>query len=252
MTESGSNKEMERLAVLRDYEILGSRDELAYDEIAELAAQVCQCPAAVINFLDDKSVWAKCRYGLPPRGPIPRELSLCTTTASGSDLVVIPDLTKDESSAQLPGVTGKPYLRFYCGMPLINPEGFSLGSLCVLDFQPREITFEQGEAVRRLARQVVTLLELRRSLLQLERTRQELQDQREKSERLLHNMLPMAVAQELKNGNRVTARFYDAATILFADFEGFTKLAESMEPKELIGQLDDYFLRLTKLQSAIG
>jgi class 3 adenylate cyclase len=126
-------------------------------------------------------------------------------------------------------------------MPLINPEGFSLGSLCVLDFQPREISFEQGEAVKRLARQVVILLELRRSLLQLDRTRHELQDEREKSERLLRNMLPVGVALELKSGNRVTARFYDAATILFADFEGFTKLAETMEPKELIGQLDDYF-----------
>jgi class 3 adenylate cyclase len=241
MTETASDKETERLAALRDYDIIGSPAELAYDEIAELAAQVCQCPAAVINFLDDKIVWSKCRYGLMPKTPTPRELSLCATTARGSDLLVIPDMTKDERSAQHPRVTGKPYYRFYCGMPLIDPEGFSLGALCVLDFQPREISFEQGEAVRRLAHQVVTLLELRRSLLQLDRTRQELQDQREKSERLLHNMVPMAVAQELKNGNRVTARFYDAATILFADFEGFTKLAESMEPKELIGQLDDYF-----------
>jgi class 3 adenylate cyclase len=241
MTEAASDKETERLTALREYHILGSPTEFAYDEIAELAAQVCQCPAAVINFLDDKSVWSKCRYGLPPKKPTPRELSLCATTARGSDLLVIPDMTKDERSEQHPGVTGKPYFRFYCGMPLINPEGFSLGTLCVLDFQPREISFEQGEAVRRLARQVVTLLELRRSLLQLNRTRQELQDQREKSERLLHNMLPVAVAQELKDGHRVTARFYDAATILFADFEGFTKLAESMEPKELIGQLDDYF-----------
>jgi hypothetical protein len=66
MNESASNKEMERLAVLRDYEILGSPDELAYDEIAELAAQVCRCPAAIINFLDDKSVWAKCRMGYRP------------------------------------------------------------------------------------------------------------------------------------------------------------------------------------------
>src|SRR5262245_26563855 len=198
-------------------------------------------PQPLLIFLDDKSVWSKCRYGLMPKTPTPRELSLCATTARGSDLLVIPDMTKDERSAQHPRVTGKPYYRFYCGMPLINPEGFSLGALCVLDFQPREISFEQGEAVRRLAHQVVTLLELRRSLLQLDRTRQELQDQREKSERLLHNMVPMAVAQELKNDNKVTARFYDAATILFADFEGFTKLAETMEPKELIGQLDDYF-----------
>src|SRR5262245_31801945 len=204
MTETASDKETERLAALRDYDVIGSPAELAYDEIAELAAQVCQCPAAVINFLDDKIVWSKCRYGLMPKTPTPRELSLCATTARGSDLLVIPDMTKDERSAQHPRVTGKPYYRFYCGMPLIDPEGFSLGALCVLDFQPREISFEQGEAVRRLAHQVVTLLELRRSLLQLDRTRQD----------------------------RVTARFYDAATILFADFEGFTKLAESMEPKE--------------------
>ena len=198
MTQSASDKETERLIALRNYDILGSPAELAYDEIAELAAQICQCPAAVINFLDDKSVWTKCRYGLPPRGPVPRELSLCQTTACGSDLVVIPDMTKDERSAHRPSVTGNPHYRFYCGMPLINPEGFSLGTLCVLDFQPGEISFEQGEAVRRLARQVVTLLELRRSLLQLDRTREELQDQREKSERLLRNMLPAAVAQELK------------------------------------------------------
>ena len=117
MTQSASDKEAERLAALRNYDILDSPAELAYDEIAELAAQVCQCPAGIINFLDDKSVWSKCRYGLPPRGPIPRELSLCTTTACGSDLLVIPDLTKDE---RLPGVTGNPYFRFYCGMPLIR------------------------------------------------------------------------------------------------------------------------------------
>jgi len=241
MAQSLLDKETERVAVLRDYDILGSAPESAYDEIAELAAHVCQCPAAVINFLDDKSVWWKSRYGLPPRGPVPRELSLCAATACGTDLLVIPDMTKDARSAHRPVVTGKPYLRFFCGMPLINPEGFSLGSLCVLDFRPREITFEQGDAVRRLARQVVIQLELRRSLLRLEQTRQELQDQREKSDRLLHNMLPAAVAQELKDNGRVTARFYDAATILFADFEGFTKLAEDMEPKELIGQLDDCF-----------
>ena len=241
MGEPNSDRETERVAALHNYGIVGSVPERDYDEIAELAAQLCQCPAAIINFVDDKSVWSKTRYGLPPRGPIPRELSLCTSATCGCQEIVISDLTKDERSAQLPSVTGNPHLRFYCGVPLINPEGFSLGTLCVLDFHPREITFEQREAVKRLAHQVVTVLELRRNVNQLERTRQELQDQREKSERLLQNMLPAAVAQELKDGNRATARFYDAATILFADFEGFTKLAESMEPKELIGQLDDYF-----------
>jgi adenylate cyclase len=90
-------------------------------------------------------------------------------------------------------------------------------------------------------------LELRRSLLQLQRTRQELQAQKEESERLLHNIFPVAVSQELKDNNRVTARFYDSATILFADFQDFTKLAESLEPRELIGQLDDYFSAIDEI-----
>jgi class 3 adenylate cyclase len=247
MTELTDEKEIERVAVLRDYGILGSAPEPAYDEIAELAAQVCGCPAAIINFIDDSSVWSKCRYGVPPKGPIPREMSLCSTTYRGCDLLTISDLTKDARSAHLPSVTGKPQLRFYCGMPLINPEGYALGTLCVVDFQPREITFEQAEAVRRLSRQVISQLELRRSLLQLQRTRQELQVQKEESERLLRNILPVAVSQELKDTNRVTARFYDATTILFADFQDFTKLAESLEPRELISQLDDYFSAIDEI-----
>jgi class 3 adenylate cyclase len=247
MTELANDKEIERVAVLRDYGILRSTPEPAYDEIAELAAQVCNCPAAIINFIDDANVWSKCRYGLPPKGPIPREMSLCSTTFRGCDLLVISDLTKDERSAHLPSVTGQPHLRFYCGMPLINPEGYALGTLCVVDFQPHDITFDQCEAVRRLGRQVVNQLELRRSVQQLDRMRQELQVQKEESERLLHNILPVSVSQELKDTNRVTARFYDATTILFADFEGFTKLAESLEPRELIGQLDDYFSAIDEI-----
>jgi class 3 adenylate cyclase len=247
MAELPDEKEIERVAILRDYGIVGSTPEPAYDEIAELAAQVCNCPAAIINFVDDASVWSKCRYGLPPKGPIPREMSLCSTTYRGCDLLSISDLTKDARSAHLPSVTGEPHFRFYCGMPLINPEGYALGTLCIIDFQPREITLEQAEAVRRLARQVISQLELRRSLLQLQRTRQELQAQKEESERLLHNIFPVAVSQELKDNNRVTARFYDSATILFADFQDFTKLAESLEPRELIGQLDDYFSAIDEI-----
>jgi class 3 adenylate cyclase len=132
-------------------------------------------------------------------------------------------------------------------MPLINPEGHALGTLCVIDFQPREITFEQSEAVRRLARQVINQLELRRTLQQLDRMRQDLQVQKEESERLLRNILPVGIAQELKGSNRVTARFYDAATIMFADFEGFTRLAENLEPGELIGQLDDCFSAIDQI-----
>src|SRR6185295_13593993 len=159
----------------------GSEPERPYDEITELAAQVAQCPASIISFMDDSHLWPKAHHGMPPnRAPLPREMFMCSTAAAGADLLIIEDLTKDSRFAHLPVVSGPPHLRFYCGMPLINPQGHSLGSLCVVDFKPRGISFEQGEALRRLGPQVVTLLELRRSLLQLQQTKNERQDQREK------------------------------------------------------------------------
>jgi class 3 adenylate cyclase len=248
-----SDREAERLAALRAYDVLGSEPERPYDEITELAAQVTQCPASIISFMDDSHLWPKALCGMPPsKAPLPREMFMCSTAAAGADLLVVDDLTKDSRFSHLPVVQGPPHLRFYCGMPLINPEGYSLGSLCVVDFEPRGITFEQGEAMRRLGRQVVTLLELRRSLLQLQQTKHELQDQREKSERLLGKIFPASIAHDLKEDQRVSARFYNSATILFADFVGFTKLAENMAPKELIEQLDGFFSALDEIAERHG
>jgi adenylate cyclase len=249
MTVAKPSNEAERLAALRTYDVLDTAPELAYDEISALAAQICQCPVAVIGLVDETRDWKKSKYGLPPDfTALPRELSICSTTICGNDLLVVSDLTLDSRFASSPIVVGEPHLRHYCGMPLINPEGYALGTLCVVDFKARELTFEQTEAVRRLARQVVSQLELRRSLIEqgrqmieLERVRAEISIERDKSERLLRNILPDAVARELKEKDSVVPRFYEAATVLFGDFEGFTKLTERMDPKSLVGQLDQFF-----------
>jgi adenylate cyclase len=136
-------------------------------------------------------------------------------------LLRIGDLTKDERFRDNAMVTGPPHLRFYCGTPLVTPDGYALGTLCVMDFQPREISFEQGETVRRLARQVVTQLELRRRVLELDQTLAELRESRAaiteakvKSEELLLNILPAAIAEELKQHGKVIPRYHDAVTIL--------------------------------------
>ena len=117
-----------------------------------------------------------------------------------------------------------------------------------MDFQPHELRFEQTEAVRKLARQVVSQLELRRAIRErdrqmgdLEFARSELACERDRSDSLLHNILPDAVAQELKLNNKVVPKFYEMATIMFADFEGFTKLTERLDTKGLIDQLDQFF-----------
>jgi hypothetical protein len=108
-----------------------------------------------------------------------------------------------------------PHLRFYCGMPLVTPDGYALGTLCVVDFQPREISFEQGETVRRLARKVVTQLELRRRVLELDHALAELRESRTaiteaklKSEELLLNIQPRAIAEELKQHGKVIPRHH--------------------------------------------
>jgi class 3 adenylate cyclase len=249
MPLSVPSNEAGRLDALRSYAILDTAPELAYDEITGLAAQICECPVSVIGMIDETRDWKKSKYGLPPDYTgMPRELSICSATICGNDLLVVPDLSVDARFSDNPFVAGPPNLRAYCGMPLINPEGYALGTLCVVDFESREFRFEQTEAIRKLARQVVSQLELRRAIRErdrqmndLELARADLARERDRSDGLLCNILPDAVAQELKLTNRVVPKFYEAATIMFADFEGFTKLTERLDPKGLIDQLDQFF-----------
>src|SRR5690606_13698818 len=110
-----------RLSALLSYGILDTGPELAYDEITELAAQICNCPVAVIGFIDETRDWKKSKYGTPPEYTgMPREISICSTTICGNDLLVVPYLSQDERFSSNPTVAGEPHLRLYCGMPLIN------------------------------------------------------------------------------------------------------------------------------------
>jgi adenylate cyclase len=242
-------EERERLAALRALDILDSAPEIAYDEIAQLAAQVCGCPIGYISFIDDDRRWLKAKYGLASDATdAPRAAAVCSTTICGAEVLVVPDMTQDPRFDRGAMVVGDPHCRFYCGVPLITDEGYALGTLCVMDVEPRRLTFEQTEALRRLSRQVLTLLELRRRLIehgrtikQLDQARKEVAAQKARAEELLDNLLPAAVADELKKNGRVRPRYVRSATVLFADVRGFTLLAERAEPAALIGLLDQYF-----------
>ena len=131
--------ETQRLGVVRALDILDTAPDIAYDEIGELAAQICQCPVAYISIMDDDRLWLKAKYGLPPGlNQCPREISFCATTVCGAEMVVAPDLREDSRFNQIPFVTGEPHFQFYCGIPLVTEEGYALGTLCVLDFEPRQ------------------------------------------------------------------------------------------------------------------
>jgi adenylate cyclase len=241
--------EPERVVALKHYAILDTLPEAGYDEIAELAAQICGCAGGLVSFIDESRQWIKAKYGIPPDVvECPREISVCRATICVDDIVYVPDLTQDQRFNTSPLVTGGLSLRFYCGVPLITQEGYALGTLCVVDFKPREINFAQQEALRRLARQTMVHLELRRRLLERDAVLRDLAEARDRavaekadSDRLLLNILPAAVADELKAKARVQPRFYDSATVLFVDFKGFTRLVESMEPASVVEQLHEHF-----------
>ncbi len=128
----------ERVAALGTYNIMDSAPEPGYDDITELAAQICQCPVAIINLIDESRTWKKSTCGVSPdRLATPRDMAICSSVICRTDLLVVPDLKTDERCSENPNVAGEPHFRFYCGMPLINPEGYALGSLYVLDFEAR-------------------------------------------------------------------------------------------------------------------
>ena len=155
--------EQERLKALRDFEILDTAPEKSFDDITLLAAQLCETPIALITLLDEKRQWFKSRVGMEIL-ETPRDVAFCTHTVLQKDVLVVEDVRTDERFAANPFVTGEPGIRFYAGAPLITSDGLALGALCVIDREPRHITEEQKKALLVLSQQVVSQLELRRTL----------------------------------------------------------------------------------------
>ncbi|NEU70042.1 PAS domain-containing protein [Spirosoma agri] len=152
-----------RIDVLHSYHILDSDTEADYDGIIQLAAQICQTPIAQINFVDETRQWVKANLGLS-LGNSPIEESFCAhTILDPLNPLIVEDARLDDRFAHNPSVNQQPHIVFYAGLPLVDPDGFALGSLCVLDQRPRQLTTEQIDALAILARQVVNLLVLRKA-----------------------------------------------------------------------------------------
>jgi GAF domain-containing protein len=151
-----------RLELLRQYDVLDTAAEPAFDEITARAAEICQTPISLLTFVDRDRAWFKSNTGLDLR-EVPRDRSFCAHAICQDEPYVIPDLLADERFSHNPLVNQKPHLRSYAGMPLISPEGLALGTLCVIDRKPRELTAEQMDQLKELAKGAVLLLEIRRA-----------------------------------------------------------------------------------------
>ncbi len=159
--------EAERLAALADYQLLDTPGEELFDSFARLAAQICGTPISLISLIDSDRQWFKSNIGLEDVTETSREVAFCDHAIRSEHLFEITDARKDERFAQNPLVTGDSHLRFYAGVPLITSEGAALGTLCVLDRRPRELTIDQRTALRTIADAILEQFESRRALVRL-------------------------------------------------------------------------------------
>ncbi len=195
MTDTLNSKEAKRLATLREYDILDTAPEEAFDRITRLAQSALRVPIALVSLVDENRQWFKSRVGLEPQ-ETPREVSFCSHAIQQDSPFIIPNALLDDRFSDNPLVTGPPHIRFYAGVPLKTKDGSNLGTLCAIDTKPCELTETELSILSDLARLVVDELELRQlattdtltgALTKL-RFEQELDGELDRSKRYKHSV----------------------------------------------------------------
>lgn len=167
-----------RLKVLEDYQIMDSESEKEFNEIVELASAFFGTPISAISLLDNYRQWFKARVGLADESTRLEDAYCRYAIQNPNEVLVVEDSTKDERFASNPLTTGDDHIRFYAGAPLVTADGIALGSLCVIDREPRSFSEEEARVLKVLAGKVMRLLDLRKENIQqrkqIDRTRTEL------------------------------------------------------------------------------
>ena len=170
------DNEHDRLLSLQSYEILDSIDEQEYDDIISVASEICQTPICVISLIDANRQWFKSKIGLAAR-ETSREVSFCGhAILNPEEVMIVPDARKDERFHDNPLVTGNPDIVFYAGVPLVDENGFALGTICAIDNKPRELKPQQIKALKILSKKVIALLSIKKKNQLLEKSQQFLID----------------------------------------------------------------------------
>jgi len=178
-----STNDAARVSALQKYAILDSEPEQAFDDLTLLASYVCKTPIALISLIDENRQWFKSKVGISAT-ETSRDIAFCSTAIQQPDVFVVPDTLQDERFRTNPLVVSEPNIRFYAGAPLINEDGYALGTLCVIDLAPRSLAADQELALKALSRLVLMQMEFRRNLILLkealsDRTREEHERERE-------------------------------------------------------------------------
>ena len=228
--------EVARLESLHDYAVLDTPEEACFDELTELAARICEAPIALISLIDEERQWFKSRVGLDITETT-RDIAFCAHALQQKELFIVPDARQDVRFADNPLVMGEPGIRFYAGAPLLTPEGHALGTLCVLDREPREMSAEHQRAMRVLSHHVMTQLELRRRTREVTHLRQEreqilttLRQEHSENERILQDSARLVNAEQ--DGRRLIESTERSRLALLSLLEDQKQGEESLRESE--------------------
>lgn len=229
--------EADRLAALFRYGILDTVAEQSFDDLTTLAAQICGTPIALVTLIDANRQWFKSNIGMDV-SETNRDVAFCShAIITPNELLVVPDALLDQRFANNPLVVGAPNIRFYAGAPLVTPDGYPLGSLCVIDRIPRTLTEEQLRALAMLSRQAINQLELRLHLAQLNHTHT-LLAQSEQRYRMLADL----------SGDMITRLDLDG---IYTYASPATRAVVGYEPEELVGKQSAMFLHPDDLKHLV-
>ncbi|AWN74306.1 adenylate/guanylate cyclase domain-containing protein [Legionella anisa] len=244
-TETPHDLEMQRLDALQSLNIMDTDPEESYERLVRLAIDLFNIPICFISFLNEERQWFKALHGLNLK-QIPRRISFCNETIKKNDPLIINDLLHDKRFVNSPFVQQDPYLRFYAGVPLTDPQGYNVGTFCLADTSPKELDSRQLELLLSLANIVKDELTLRKTNLLLQKVKKQL----ETRNKLIHKIFSFYMSDEVINTilesphRQKLGGHENKITILFSDLRNFTPLSESIPGETLVSLLNAYFSKM--------
>ncbi|WP_010653709.1 adenylate/guanylate cyclase domain-containing protein [Fluoribacter dumoffii] len=243
--EISEETEKKRLDALQSLKIMDTVPEESYERLVRLAIDLFNIPICYIAFLDEKRQWFKARHGLKAK-QTPRNISFCNVTIKKHEPLIISDALLDARFANSPLVQKDPYIRFYAGVPLTDPQGYNVGTFCLADTSPKELDEKQMELLLNLANIAKDQLSLRKTNLLL----QKIKNQLEVRNKLIRKVFSFYMSDEVVNTilesphHQKLGGYENKITIMFSDLRNFTPLSESIPGETLVTLLNSYFSKM--------